>query len=434
MFLRLLKRTTSTITYTRAMSASLKYAHRLAGFEAPTVWHEFTPLAIERKAVNLGQGYPDWPCPQFVKDACITAVTADHNQYCRSGGHLRLVNAVAKSFSSSMGRTIDPLSEVAVSVGATEGMFACIQSIINDGDEVIVLEPAFDIYSAQLKMAGGVPKYVPLRSRTSASEGVTWSLDMEEFASKFTSKTRAVILNTPHNPTGKVFTAQELQDIANVVLAHPNVLVISDEVYQHLVYDGRKHVHIATLPGMWDRTITVSSAGKTFSVTGWKIGWVVGNKELVRNVMLANQWVQFSVATPLQEAIGACLEHAELPYQGFPNFYAWLGDTYTKKRDFLAAGLRNAGLVVGVPEGGFFIIADTSKIEVQPKYLSETTAAAPVMTRDWAFCRMLTIEYGVAAIPPSAFYCPEDKALFVEVFVVVGILQLRHRNHHCRYS
>lgn len=387
------------------------YAARLRGFDVPTVWHEFTPLAQSTGAVNLGQGFPDWHAPDFVKAALHRAVDGNHNQYTRPGGHVRLVQALARHYSPLFGRALDAMTEITTTVGATEAIFACTQSLLNPGDEVVVFEPAFDIYSAQVQMAGGVCRFVPLRLEKGADGQLTWTYNQAELEAAFTPRTRMLLLNTPHNPTGKVFTVPELQAIADTVQRHEGVVVIADEVYEKLVYDGKSHVRIATLPGMFERTITVSSAGKTFSVTGWKVGWTIGPAHLIKPIMLANQWVQFSVPTTLQEAVAEAMEEAQKPYQGCADFFTWLRTDYQGKRDRLAASLRAGGFEVAVPEGSFFIVADTGKFAVPEKYLTETTPAAPVMTRDWAFCRYLTIEHGVAAIPPSAFYSPDTKPL-----------------------
>ncbi|TFJ84129.1 hypothetical protein NSK_004602 [Nannochloropsis salina CCMP1776] len=385
-------------------------ADRLKGFEKPTVWQEFTPLAAQMQAVNLGQGFPDWPTPDFCKTAAVRAIEDNQNQYCRSAGLPDLASALATHYSPLFGRSLDPDTEVTVSVGVSEGLFAAIHSLVNPGDEVILIEPAFDIYAAQVKMAGGTCVYVPLRPPSPSSS--TWSLDWGEVAAAFTPRTRLLLLNTPQNPTGKVFARSELQKLADLVRAHPRALVLSDEVYENLTYPGHEHVRLATLPGMWERTLTLSSAGKTFCVTGWKIGWLLGPTHLIRGVMCCNQYVQFSVATPLQAAVAEMLLQAQKPYMEFPSYYAWLRDEYMRKRTLLVDALRTAGLEPIVPEGGFFIIADTSNIQVPPRYLGESTPASPnPMSRDWAFCRYLTLEAGVAAIPPSAFYKEEHKHL-----------------------
>jgi kynurenine--oxoglutarate transaminase/cysteine-S-conjugate beta-lyase/glutamine--phenylpyruvate transaminase len=242
-----------------------KFADRLIGFDGPTVWQEFTPLAVAHNAVNLGQGFPDWNSPMFCKDALVKAVMENQNQYCRPAGEINLVKALAKHYSSSMNRVIDPLNEVATSVGVTEGLFAVMQAFIQPGDEVIFLEPCFDIYPAQVQMAGGKSVLVPLTSPASSSS--LWSLDVNLLESAITDKTKIILLNSPHNPTGMMLHTDKLMEIAVMLQRYPNIIVVMDEVYEHIVFSGEGHVHLATMPDMWDRTLTLSSAGKTFSVT-----------------------------------------------------------------------------------------------------------------------------------------------------------------------
>lgn len=250
------------------------FAQRLEGFDAPTVWAEFTPLANQHGAVNLGQGFPDWNPPAMAVQFAQAALAGPHNQYARSGGHPDLVRVLANRYSPLIGREINPLTEVTVSVGATEAIFAITQALLNPGDEVILFQPAFDIYPAQVQMAGGVAKFVKLSQPE--HENGTWTVDLAEVEAAITEKTRLMILNTPHNPTGKVFTREELEGIADIVRRHPQLTVISDEVYESLVFDGKEHCRLASLPDMWERVLTVSSAGKTFTITGWKVGWVIG--------------------------------------------------------------------------------------------------------------------------------------------------------------
>eukprot|EP00743_Colponemidia_sp_Colp-15_P002954 GILK01003195.1.p1 GENE.GILK01003195.1~~GILK01003195.1.p1 ORF type:complete len:438 (+),score=63.17 GILK01003195.1:40-1314(+) len=378
-------------------------ADRLAGFDAPTVWHEFTPLAIEHNAVNLGQGFPDWETPAFLKEAMVEAMANNENQYCRSAGHRKLVDAVAARYGALMNRQINPMDEVLISVGGTEGLFLALQGLVNPGDEVIVFEPAFDIYAAQIQMAGGVVRHVPLSPVTAEDGTVQWTFDPAVLRGSFNNRTRAIIVNTPHNPTGKIFNSSELQMICDLVQSHPDVVAISDEVYEYLIYDGHAHVRLCTLPGMWDRTITISSAGKTFSCTGWKIGWLVGPKHLIQCAAIAHQWVCFSVSTPSQVAVASALERAQQEYEGFPSYFDYLCHMYKSKREKLATALREAGLKPCMPQAGFFIMADISEAPIPEAYL------APGVSRDYAFCRWLTKDIGVAAIPPTSFYCDQNK-------------------------
>ena len=386
---------------------SITTASRLRGFDAPTVWQEFTPLSIKHKSVNLGQGFPDWESPMFVKDALAKSVLGNFNQYCRSGGELSLVTELAKHYSPLINRNIDPLNEITTSVGATEGIFAIMQSLINEGDEVVVLEPAFDIYPAQIQMAGGICKYVSLEYDNNSRK---WLLDMNKLESSISKKTKLILINSPHNPCGKVFTLSELEELASIVARNPQVTVVMDEVYEKLIYDNKKHVRFASLPNMWDRTLTVSSCGKTFSCTGWKVGWIYGAAHLIKPIMLANQWVQFCVSTPTQQAVAKIIEQSSQPYEGYPSYYDWVCNQYEKKRDHLVKSLQMGHLDPIVPEGGFFIIANTSKHKFPEKYLLEPgpSGESPV-TRDWGFARWLTTEVGVTPIPPSAFYIEGSK-------------------------
>ena len=384
-------------------------ARRLRGFDAPTVWQEFTPLAVKTKAVNLGQGFPDWASPEFVKEALRSATAADHNQYARSAGDPVLVEALASHYSPLVGRQIDGLTEVTVSVGATEALYALMQAVINEGDEVVVLEPAFDTYPAQVQMAGGVCNYVPLTcdvKNVGVKGKSAWTLDMNQLEAAITPKTKLMLLNTPHNPTGKVLSQDELLQISQILQRHPHVTAVCDEVYEKLVYDKRQHVRLASLPGMWDRTVTISSCGKTFSCTGWKVGWAYGPAHLIKPIMLANQWIQYCVSTPTQRAVASVIIESDKPYQGFKTYYDYVCAEYEKKRDDLASSLKDGKLIPVLPEGGFFIIADTSAYTPDVKYLNQPgpNGESPV-SRDWAFARWLTCEAGVTPIPPSAFYC-----------------------------
>lgn len=394
-------------------ATSFNPAQRLEKFTAPTVWHEFTPLAVKSQAVNLGQGFPGWSPPAFVQNAAVAAVKEEGsdfmlNQYARSAGHMPLVTNLAANYSKSLGRQIDAINEVVVTDGASEALCTVMLGLLNPGDEVVTLEPAFDIYIAQAEMAGATLRTVPYRTRTNVETNEReWYIDMDELAGAFSSKTKMFLLNTPHNPTGKVFSLEELQRVSKIVQAYPDVVAVADEVYEHMVYGSiRKHISLASLPGMWERTLTISSAGKTFSVTGWKVGWAVGPAHLVRAVAVAHQWMAFSVCTPMQHAIANALIEATQPYEGESSYYKWLNSMYLAKRTLMCNALRAAGIEPIIPEGGFFIVGDTSAIQLPEEYSNDKT-----VTRDWALCRWLTKDIGVAAIPPSSFYCEQNKHL-----------------------
>jgi len=378
-------------------------AQRVRGF-GTTVFAEYTALAIEHNAVNLGQGFPNFPAPDFVKEAAQQAIEDNLNQYARGAGQARLVNALAQIYGPLFNRDLNPQSEIVITTGATEGIFATMQALVDQGDEVILIEPFYDSYAPSVIMAGGTPVYVPLRPKENPQNADDWILDMAELEAAISERTRLLIINTPQNPVGKIFSRAELQQIAALVQKH-DILVLSDEVYEWMTYsDGERtghkrveHTRIATLPGMWERTITLGSAGKTFSVTGWKIGWAIAAEPLANAILMAHQWIPFTVATPLQEAVATALEVS--PER---DYFNWLSSMYQEKRDFLLTVLRDVGLSPVTPDGSYFILVNTSHLDV-PLEAGQR--------RDRSVCRWFTREVGVAAIPPSPFYSPEHQYL-----------------------
>lgn len=416
-------RTTPT-AFASVDDKNFELSHRLDGLDRPTVWHEFSPLAVDYGAINLGQGFPDWEPPDFAISAMKRAVDPIYqrhaNQYARSAAHMPLATVLADIYTKrwKWDPKIDPETQIATGVGTTNVLYCALQGLLNPGDQVILIEPAFDIYSSQVRMAGGVPVYVPLRPFLGPHDGNTsneaFRLDLNELEAAITDKTKVLLINTPHNPTGKMFTATELQNIAKIVRKHPRITIISDEVYEHITFE-RKHISIAIYNP--EQTLTISSAGKTFSATGWKVGWAVGPKHLVKAVSAVQQWVNFSVPTPNQDAIAQCLLRAEQPYRDlragiqYPSYYQYLSTQYREKRTILASALNAANMTPIIPPGGFFIMAETSSVGFPyHTYQTQETAAMPVkpMPRDWALSRWLTEEVGVTAIPPSAFYSKEN--------------------------
>lgn len=268
------------------MALRFKNAKRIEGLDQ-NVWVEFTKLAADPSVVNLGQGFPDITLPSYVQEELSKAAFIDNlNQYTRGFGHPSLVKALSCLYGKIYQKQIDPNEEILVTVGGYGSLFNAIQGLVDPGDEVIIMVPFYDCYEPMVKMAGAVPVFIPLRSkRTDGMKWTSsdWTFNPQELESKFSSKTKAIILNTPHNPIGKVYTREELQVIADLCIKH-DTLCISDEVYEWLVYTGHKHIKIATLPGMWERTITIGSAGKTFSVTGWKLGWSIGPGHLIKQI------------------------------------------------------------------------------------------------------------------------------------------------------
>ncbi|KAG1940813.1 kynurenine--oxoglutarate transaminase 1 isoform a [Pimephales promelas] len=335
--------------------ASIKHknAKRIEGLDK-NVWVAFTSVAADPSIVNLGQGYPDIPPPSYVKEGLAQAAM----------GHPTLVKALSKVYGKVYNRQLDPFKEILVTVGGYGSLFSAMQALVEEGDEVIIIEPFFDCYVPMVKMAGAKPVFIPLRLKSPATTSVNsadWVLDQEELASKFNSKTKAIIINTPNNPIGKIFSRSELQAIADLCIKH-DTLCFSDEVYEWLIYKGHEHVKIATLPGMWDRTITIGSAGKTFSVTGWKLGWSIGPEHLIKHLQTVMQNSLYTCPTPLQEAVGqGLLRDYEL--MGQPDcYFSSLALELESKRDRMAAMLRQIGMTPVVPEGGYFMIVDVTAL------------------------------------------------------------------------
>ena len=352
-------------------------AKRLDGIP-PTIFNAMSALAVRTGSVNLGQGFPDEDGPDSMLDAMRAAVRAGHNQYAPGTGVPALREAIAAHQRRHYGIDLDPDSQVTVTTGCTEAVAAALLGLVDPGDEVVVLEPYYDSYVAMIQMAGGVRRPVTLRAPD-------YRLDVGALRAAVTPRTRFVLLNTPHNPTGTVLDDEELRAVAELAVER-DLVVITDEVYEHLLFDGRRHVPIATLPGMFERTLTLSSAGKSYSVTGWKVGWATGPSELVGAVTAAKQWLSYSSGTPAQHAVAHALEHeADFPHR--------LAATLQGHRDLLCEGLAEAGLVPRVPEGTYFALADVEHL-------------------GWDdglhFCQSLPERAGVVAIPTQVFHDDQE--------------------------
>lgn len=356
-----------------------RVAARLAPF-GTSVFAEMTRLAVKHSAVNLAQGFPDFDGPEMVKQAAIDAIGAGHSQYARMIGVPALNAAIAESWKRRGIGEIDGDACVTVTTGCTQAIPSAMLGLLNPGDEIILFEPFYDSYRACVEMAGAKPRFVPLHAPEPGSDQF-W-FDEADLRAAFTNRTRAILVNTPHNPTGKVFSREELGLIAELCIRH-DVIAITDEVYEHLIYDAAQpHIHLVTLPGMRDRTVTMSSLGKTFSFTGWKIGWVVAPPHLTAGVRAAHQFLTFGAATPLQHAAAVAIRDGQ-------SCIADLVSLFRSNRDYLLDVLGRLGLRVFRPAGSYFIMADHTALGLGD---------------DRAFCRHLVENLGVAAIPPSAFY------------------------------
>ncbi|MFH8567799.1 pyridoxal phosphate-dependent aminotransferase [Streptomyces sp. NPDC017993] len=358
---------------------------RLAEF-GTTIFAEMSALAVRTGSINLGQGFPDTDGPEEVREAAVRALRDGRgNQYPPGPGIPELRGAVAahqERFYGHLGLSYDPETEVLVTAGATEAIAASLLALLEPGDEVIALEPYYDSYAACIAMAGGTR--VPVTLRPDAATG-SYTLDPDELRNAVTDRTRLILLNTPHNPTGTVLTREELAEVARLACER-DLLVITDEVYEHLVFEG-EHLPLASFPGMRERTVTISSSGKTFSFTGWKVGWVTAAPELVAAVRSAKQFLTYVSAGPFQYAIAEALA---LP----DSYYTGLRDTLRTQRDVLAGGLADAGFQVFRPAGTYFITTD-----IRP--LGESDG--------FAFCRALPERAGVVAIPNAVFYDHKDQ-------------------------
>ncbi|MFP5385311.1 MAG: pyridoxal phosphate-dependent aminotransferase [Bacteriovoracia bacterium] len=348
-------------------------ALRIADFK-DSIFGVISKLARENNAVNLGQGFPDFDGPLWLKETAYKKMQDGYNQYAPFQGTVNLRQEISNYYKKFYDLDYNPETQITVSVGATEAIYLVITALVNPGDEVVVLEPFYDSYVASIKMAGGIPVPVTMHAPD-------FSIDKRELEKAVTSRTKLLILNNPHNPSGKVWSKEELLDVANIAIKN-DVYVMSDEVYEFLLFDGARHIPTATLEGMFERTITISSAGKTFGVTGWKIGWICANEKVSKACRLVHQYVTFSVSTPIQEAVAEGL--TKLP-EYLPGFV----ELYKGKRDYFYSELKNLGFDFPIPKGTYFMMVPIShKTDL----------------KDVDFALKLIKENQVATVPPSAFY------------------------------
>ncbi len=345
-----------------------------AGQFTESVIRDMTRLCIRHKGVNLAQGFPDFPAPSVLKEAAKAAIDADINQYAITWGSAAFRNAISNKVEKYLGLKYDPETEITVTCGSTEAMIASMLAVVNPGEEVVVFEPFYENYGPDAILCGARPRFVPLNPPE-------WSFDKAEMEQAFNENTRALILNTPHNPTGKVFSREELEFLAGLCQKW-NTVVITDEIYEHILYDGAQHLCIASLPGMRNRTIVINGLSKTYSVTGWRIGYVLGCSELTSGIRKVHDFLTVGAAAPLQEAGVVAM--------GLPDtYYQELAAGYAARRDMLLEALGQAGFQTFRPKGAYYIMTDISGFGFQD---------------DVTFCRFLVEEIGVAAVPGSSFY------------------------------
>ena len=356
-----------------AQSASSRLSTK-AGQFTESVIREMTRLALKHGAVNLSQGFPDFPAPAEIKSAAQQAIAADVNQYAITWGAKKFRDAIAGKFERTQGVAADPEREITVCCGSTEAMMSAMMAIINPGDEVVVFEPFYENYGPDAILSGAIPRFVKLRPPD-------WGFDGDELAAAFGPATKAIILNTPNNPTGKVFERGELEAIRDLCLQW-NAFAITDEIYEHMVYDGTKHVSMASIEGMRDHTITINALSKTYSVTGWRVGWAIAPAQVTAAIRKVHDFLTVGAAAPLQEAGAVALKFPE-------SYYQTLAQEYTVRRERLLGILTGAGFRCFKPRGAYYIMTDISAFGFPD---------------DVAFAKYLVSEIGVAAVPGSSFY------------------------------
>jgi aminotransferase len=345
-----------------------------AGRFTESVIREMTRLALRHGAVNLSQGFPDFPAPAEIKRAAQDAIAADINQYAITWGAKSLRNAIAENFQRTQGIAVDPEREITVCCGSTEAMMSAMMAIINPGDEVVVFEPFYENYGPDAILSGATPRFVKLHPPD-------WTFDPEELAAAFGPATKAIIVNTPNNPTGKVFERTELERIRDLCVQW-NTFAVTDEIYEHMLYDGARHISLATLDRMRERTITINALSKTYSVTGWRVGWAIAAPEVTAAIRKVHDFLTVGAAAPLQEAGAVAL-------QSPPTYYESLAREYSARRDRLTGILTAAGFRCFKPRGAYYIMTDISAFGFPD---------------DVAFANHLVTEIGVAAVPGSSFY------------------------------
>jgi aspartate/methionine/tyrosine aminotransferase len=373
----------STAGARQVVAAAQKTLSAKAERFTESVIREMTRLAMQYNAVNMAQGFPDFPASPEVKEAARQAISDDINQYAITWGAKDLRDAIARKFERTQGVRVDPEREITVTCGSTEAMMATMMGIINPGDEVVIFEPHYENYGPDAILSGATPRFVQLQPPD-------WNFDRDELKRAFGPKTKAIIVNTPNNPTGKVFSREELEFIRDLCVRW-NAFAVTDEIYEHIIYDGKPHISMASLDGMRDRAITINGMSKTYSVTGWRVGWAIAPPETTAAIRKVHDFLTVGAAAPLQQAGAIALKQPQA-------YYDKLATTYAEKRARLLKILTASGFKVYKPRGAYYIMTDISAFpDPDPKRF-------PAATRDVRFAKYLVEEIGVASVPGSSFY------------------------------
>ncbi|MHA1681525.1 MAG: pyridoxal phosphate-dependent aminotransferase [Promethearchaeota archaeon] len=349
-----------------------------------SVIREMTRISrLHPGSINLAQGFPDFPARDDIKQAAVDAINRDINQYSITWGSKTLRDAIAKKVGRFNGIRADPEKNITVTCGATEAMISSLKAIINPGDEIIIFEPFYENYGPDCLLSGATPRFITLHAPD-------WHFDFDELESLFNEKTKAIIINTPNNPTGKVFTAKEMKFIANLCLQH-DCIAITDEIYEHIIYDGGKHISIASLPGMENHSITINSISKTYSLTGWRVGWAVSSDEITAEIKKVHDFLTVGAAAPLQEGAAYALGLQD-------DYYSWLSDFYTKARDTLFTVLQESELEPIKPSGAYYIMCDCEEYMKQRNLHDSMSLSIKLLD-----------EIGIATVPGESFYDGNQK-------------------------
>ena len=380
-------------------STMTQFARRMLSAKAEqfteSVIREMTRLALKHNAVNLSQGFPDFAAPAEIKEAARQAISDDINQYAITWGAKPLRDAIVEKFERTQGVRVDPEREITICCGSTEAMMSAMMAIINPGDEIVVFEPFYENYGPDAILSGATPRFVKMHPP--GNENSVWSYDEKELAAAFGPHTKAIILNTPNNPTGKVYTRAELEHIRDLCVRW-NAFCITDEIYEHILYDGAEHISMARIDGMRERTIVINGMSKTYSVTGWRVGWAIAPPEATQSIRKVHDFLTVGAAAPLQQAGATALHSPQL-------YYERLAASYAEKRARLLKILERAGFTAFKPRGAYYIMTDISRFpEPDRRRFSADT-------KDVAFSKYLVEEIGVATVPGSSFYNdPRDGA------------------------